>query len=222
MIKISLSYLCDQMHRDNLNCWVLLDGKNEISRQDNADCPIDQSVDALAQAVDQMSGDMLTVKASKTGKGAAVKTFFLNMGAGYRATNKSQAAQPVGAVHDSVYNELSELKAQLRANEVRDEMKKEIDALKQQISVIDPITKYVDLLAPHFAPAINSYVISKFGAPGATHLAGNPDDREERLAKAISDIMGIDANALETIEAIAQIAVESPDTYFTYRKMLVK
>ena len=217
MIKLSLAYTLDAMRRDNLNCWHLLDGSRELARQDDKEQPIEESLDALKDAVGAMSGDVLTVKATKAGAGAAkMRTFFVNLStAGNSYSRQPSSSAPIHGPAD-LYQEIGNLKAELAARNVRDELQKRIDELERGSKRADWI-EIIKVMAPHVGPKVGQALSGLIGtftgtAPGASALAGPPEGEAMQVtmptgaAKALQRLYEIDPDFSTVLVKFAALA----------------
>ena len=225
MIKVGLNFALTAMERDNLNCWILLDGARELDRQDDKSAPIAQSLDALRNAVEGMRGDTLTIKATKEGAKAALKTFFVDLSAGSSGVGAKSLVNGLGSVPNSVWDQLAELKAKIAVQEATAHLQKQLDELNQK-SISgwdDKIGAWVDRLAPHFAPHLAPHISRLFGGvPPVANMAGvEHGTNEERLTQALKVWFEADPDALPLIERIARIAQDEPAKYRCYKPMLL-
>ena len=205
-----MPFVIDAMRRDHLNCWILLDGKREILRQDDKDAELEASLDMLSNTVEHLQGDLLTITASKaTGGKAAVRTFFVNMNAAHSGSMGRISPGATGAGDRDLYRELAAAQAQLAEMKMREHMQKEIDAMKQAIAGPDRTTEWIELAksyAPHLGPKIGAALGAIIGATShSTHLNGTP--AEETIT---GDAMQVTMPA-EAAMALQQLYEIDPD-----------
>jgi hypothetical protein len=221
MIRVSLAFALQEMERENLNTWILLDGARELSRNDDKGCPIGPSIASLRDCAESMSGDTLTIKATKAGGTKAIsRIFFVNLSQPYSVSARGGngiGATPWGAPA-SVYQELADLKLKLGILEIVKPLQDKILALE---SKDQDIGGWVDRLTPVLQPYADKF----FGVErAAVHLTGAPVDAEEvtrRTNEALRLLFTADADALLVLEKIAKLASSNPATYNQYKPMIL-
>lgn len=213
MIKVNADFVYKEMKDLNLFTWSLQDGNAILAEQQVENYGIDESLGMLKDRVSAIMGDTITIVASNKTKAQKSKGGSDYIQRKYLVTlGGSGGFSGIGSVRgsDGLYQQILELKSQLISQQYDSKFKELERKLEEKA---DPIEKYIGIFGPMIAAKMG------FDMPAApvAGIAGPPGTTETLLTQ----WRGIDPKIEEVIRAIVRIGSADPETYRTFRNMLL-
>jgi hypothetical protein len=217
MAIVHIDYIINEMHENGLNCWNVRDGKSLLAEQDDDSKDVSASAALLKDKLKSIGAGYLTVNISgvnkknrKAGEALKVRNYTVVAGSNDKAVTPvtingydSKELDKIRAENEALKLQLVENKYQQKLND----LEKKIEGLENDEE--DPIGR----LETIFLPIITN-MFSTSVTPAPTINGVEDADLLEQWQQA-------DPEALQVLEKIVTLAITKPDTYKTYKPLLL-
>lgn len=225
MIIVKAEHVYNMMRKHQCHCYTLLDGKDVIGEQQDDSVNVEQAIDQLSEtismigssSVDVVISDRSNEKKSRGGRDFVNYKFRIRL---------HQAIDAAGSSSGNMA-----LLQQIKALEVKlleqsfnakfDDMKRKLEG-KKETGIEGLVKPYL----PQLIEAFTGQPVKQAQAP----INGIADDghgakiskeeKQKRMRNALIAIEKVDGNLVETMEHIAKLATDQPQTYLQYVQML--
>lgn len=226
MLTIPVKYVIDSARKLNLIYWQITDAGNEIARQDE-EINLEDSLQLLEDTINELkdsarNGDKIKVSMQSMQmsggrkKGMQLRTFYI-----FLKEPEQKSMQGIGNL--SLLEENIRLKMEMQHEKEKSEWLKRIEALENQEEEKTGFDKAIEGIEKIMSnPAAQMLIGLWMNGKGSTTAAAPAINGLPDYENLIARIEKIDPNFIEMFNAIVTAAEQEKETYFFYRKQLVK
>lgn len=223
MAIVHIDYIINEMHENGLNCWNIRDGKSLLAEQDDDGKDVAASAAQLKDKLRSIGQGYVTVNLSgvnkknrKAAEALKVRTYTLVTG----GSDKSPVTvAPVSGIGSKELEELREANKKLEMQLLESKYQQKLDDLNKKIEGLEndddsPIGRLETILIP-----IITEIFTNGMNKGATVVAPTINGvKEESL---LDQWIEVDPDAPAVLKKIVTLAIEKPETYKTYKPILL-
>lgn len=231
MIFVKPQFIFDEMIRENLPFYEVMDGQTRIDECQDMNATPERSVEDLRECLESLTGGFVTIKISaKTkkekanGRDYSLRSYNVKLGGTVNQVNGIGSAS--GDDYKSLHQEIASLKEQL----IEAKYKHEIAGLQEQINTIknektDTVGQIAELLLTQYFAASQTAngqkpIVGIAGTAQPVTDALKANENKQRFTAAVKALQAIDSDFVSTLEALAKFAQQNTQQYISYTQLL--